>query len=59
MLYRAGITALQMPRLRTLAIWNGREGGACAFIYHTDQNYAYLTWRGTWEMDFSPRVVEV
>lgn len=24
-----------------------------------DQNYAYVTWRSTWEMILSPRVVEV
>lgn len=59
LLYKAGTTALRMPKLRTLAIWNGREGNACAFIYHTDQNHAYATWRGTWEMDLSPRVMEV
>jgi hypothetical protein len=59
LLYGAGMTALRMPRLRTLAIWDGREGNACAFIYNTDQNYAYVTWRGTWEMDLSPRVVDV
>ncbi|KAH6838652.1 hypothetical protein B0I37DRAFT_242410 [Chaetomium sp. MPI-CAGE-AT-0009] len=59
LLYRTSMTALRMPRLRSLVIWDGREGNACALIYHTDQNYAYLTWRGTWEMDISPRVVEV
>jgi hypothetical protein len=48
LLYGAGTTALRMPRLRTLAIWDGREGNACAFIYHTDRYYAYVTWRGTW-----------
>ena len=59
LLYAAGMTALRMPRLRTLAIWNGREGNECAFIYHTDRTCAYITWRGTWEMDLGPRVVEV
>jgi hypothetical protein len=59
LLYTAGITALRMPNLRTMAIWNGGEGNACAFIYHTDQNYAHITWRSTWEMHLSPRVVEV
>jgi hypothetical protein len=59
LLYKAGITALRMPKLRTLAIWNGREGNACAFIYHTDQTSAHITWRSTWEMHLSPRVVEV
>ncbi|KAJ4291306.1 hypothetical protein N0V88_006310 [Collariella sp. IMI 366227] len=46
LLYEAGMTALRMLRLRALAIWDGRQEHACAFVYHTDRNYAYLTWRG-------------
>ncbi len=59
LLCAAGTAALRMPRLRALAVWNGRQGNACAFIYHTDRNYAYVTWRGTWQMDLNPRLVEV
>ncbi len=59
LLYQAGMTALRMPRLRALAIWSSRGDAACAFTYHTDPDYAYVTWRGTWEMDLSPRVIEV
>ncbi|KAK4129782.1 hypothetical protein N657DRAFT_687040 [Parathielavia appendiculata] len=55
----AGMTAPRTPRLRSLAIWDGWHGNACAFIYHTDRNYAYVTWRGTLEMDLSPQAVEV
>ncbi|KZL77592.1 hypothetical protein CT0861_12084 [Colletotrichum tofieldiae] len=56
LLYKAGITALQMPRLHTLVLWNGIKGDACAFIYHTDRDRAYITWRGTWDMELSHRV---
>ena len=55
----AGIAALQMPRLHTLALWNSTGGDACAFIYHTDRDCAYITWRGTWDLELSPRVVKV
>ncbi|KAH8592819.1 hypothetical protein B0O99DRAFT_517057 [Bisporella sp. PMI_857] len=57
LLYSAGTIALQMPRLHTLVLWNGTQGNACAFIYHTDRYFAYLTWRGTWDLELSPCVV--
>jgi hypothetical protein len=59
LLYEAGVTALQMPKLQTLVVWDGVEGNACAFIYHVDRDHASVTWRGTWDMALSPRVVEV
>jgi hypothetical protein len=59
LLQSAGNTALRMPRLHTLVLWNGTQGNACAFVYHTDRNYAYLTWRGTWDLELSPRVIRV
>jgi hypothetical protein len=60
LLYQAGITALRMPRLQTLVLWNGTKGDACAFIYQcTDRDGAHVTWRGTWDLELSPRVVEV
>jgi hypothetical protein len=59
MLYKAGVTALQMPRLHTLVLWNGSRGNACAFIYHTDRYFAHLTWRGTWDLELSSEVVRV
>lgn len=58
LLCSAGVTALQMPRLHTLVLWNGTQGNACAFIYHTDRYYAYLTWRSTWDLELSPCVVK-
>ncbi|KFY13394.1 hypothetical protein V492_03300 [Pseudogymnoascus sp. VKM F-4246] len=33
LLCRAGALALQMPKLHTLALWNGGRGIAAAFIY--------------------------
>jgi hypothetical protein len=59
LLYEAGITALQMPKLQTLVLWNGGKGNACAFIYYADRNHASVTWRGTWDVQLSRPVVEV
>ncbi|KND91372.1 hypothetical protein TOPH_03958 [Tolypocladium ophioglossoides CBS 100239] len=59
LLCSAGVTALQMPRLHTLVLWNGRKGNACAFIYHADRDCAHITWRSTWDLELSPHVVKV
>ncbi|KAI5861472.1 hypothetical protein GGS23DRAFT_606331 [Durotheca rogersii] len=59
LLFNAGITALRMPKLQTLVLWNGHTENACAFIHHTGKDHASVAWRGTWNMDLSPRVVEL
>jgi hypothetical protein len=59
LLYEAGLAALRMPKLRTLVLWNGGRENACAFIFHVDGHRASVTWRGTWDMGLSRRVVEV
>ncbi|GAB1317024.1 Oxoglutarate iron-dependent oxygenase protein [Madurella fahalii] len=58
LLYVAGITARRMPKLQAFVLWNGMKGEACAFIYHRDGGRASITWRGTWDMQLSPRVVK-
>ena len=58
LLCSAGAAALRMPKLHTLVLWNGRKRNACAFIYRVDQNHASITWRGTWELELHPPVVE-
>jgi len=59
LLYQAGVVALRMPKLHILVLWNGTKGNACAFIYHTGGASAHVTWRSTWDLELSPRVVEV
>jgi hypothetical protein len=59
LLCSAGAAALQMPMLHTLVLWNGTKGNACAFIYHTNRDCPYITWRGTWNLELSPSVVKV
>ncbi|KFZ19476.1 hypothetical protein V502_03631 [Pseudogymnoascus sp. VKM F-4520 (FW-2644)] len=50
LLFRAGVSALQMPKLRTLVLWNGGRGNAAAFIYRVHRGSATITWRGTWNL---------
>jgi len=60
LLSRAATVALRMPRLDTLVLWNGTRGNACAFIYTWDSTGgACITWRGTWELDLNPDVVQM
>lgn len=58
LLYVAGVTARRMPRLRAFVLWNGIQGQACAFLYQTGAGRASITWRGTWYMQLSSRVIE-
>lgn len=59
LLCRAGELVRKMPKMRTLVLWNGGKEHACAFIYRLDGNDdPSITWRGTWDMKMSPRVIE-
>ncbi|KAK2055930.1 hypothetical protein LY76DRAFT_519398 [Colletotrichum caudatum] len=52
LLRTAAKTALSMPQLRTMVLWNGRKGEAFKFFYHaTTSGYACIGWRGTWEFE--------
>ncbi|KAH6618291.1 hypothetical protein B0J18DRAFT_402141 [Chaetomium sp. MPI-SDFR-AT-0129] len=63
LLRAAGRVARRMPKLKTMVLWNGQVKNACAFIYHVGAgprpNMASITWRGTWEMELTHRVVAV
>ena len=50
LLHAAGMTALRMPKLHTMVLWNGIKGSAFAFIYRVDRGAAYLTCGGTWKL---------
>jgi hypothetical protein len=58
LLCRAGVIALQMPKLRTLVLWNGSRGFAAAFIYQVHRDSVTITWRGTWNLQLTPQVIE-
>lgn len=59
LLCRAGDLVRQMPKMRTLVLWNGGKDHACAFIYRVDSNdHPSITWRGTWDLEMSPCIIE-
>lgn len=58
LLLAMSMLVLRMPLLRTFVLWHGRKDGAGAFIYNRTENYAHMVWRGTRQLDFSPRVLK-
>ncbi|KAI0008408.1 hypothetical protein F4779DRAFT_450871 [Xylariaceae sp. FL0662B] len=60
LLYKASLAALNMPQLESMVLWYGKNGEACAVIYHRKKasRRATLTWSGTWELELSRDVVE-
>lgn len=60
LLRNASSIALTMPQLKTMVLWNTKPGQACAVIYQrrTASPVATLTWRSTWDLEFSDDVVE-
>ncbi|KAF5006195.1 hypothetical protein FDECE_7418 [Fusarium decemcellulare] len=52
----AGVIAMRMPELQTMAFWNGAKGEACAFTYRRGDGS--ITWRATWDMKLEPCVIE-
>ena len=58
MLQAAAEAALQMPKLDTMEIWNGRRGMAMVFRYEKgqDRQPAMITLRGTWALELAPEV---
>lgn len=55
----AGTIALRMPKLHTMALWNGGKEEACGFVYRRKGNSAYITLLSTWDMKLEPRVAQV
>jgi hypothetical protein len=60
MLQAAAATAMKMPNLKIMEIWNGREGLATLFRYESTRGGqpTTITWRGTWEFDLRPPVIQ-
>lgn len=59
MLQTAAAAAMEMPKLKIMEIWNGREGFAMLFRYQLGEEVrpAVITCRGTWELKLQPPVV--
>ncbi|KAJ4003549.1 hypothetical protein NW752_012169 [Fusarium irregulare] len=58
LLLAMSMLVLRMPLLRTFVLWHGRKDGAGAFIYNRTEKYAHMVWRGTRQLDFSPKVLK-
>ncbi|KAB5576396.1 hypothetical protein GE09DRAFT_1095565 [Coniochaeta sp. 2T2.1] len=59
LLYKAGLTALRMPELQTMVLWNGGWDNACAFIYQTNGRGPRITWLSNWPSVISSPVEKV
>jgi hypothetical protein len=66
LLYGAACTAMNMPRLELMEIWNGRPGVAAVFRYQTSRYNAgsewtnrptVMTWRATWGFVLQPSLI--
>jgi hypothetical protein len=55
----AGTAALQMPKLRTMVLWNGGKGEVCAFTYRRNSEKPSIIWQGTWDADLASDVIDV
>jgi hypothetical protein len=59
MLEAAASTALKMPKLKPLEIWNGQARSAALFRYQfKHRGYAVLNRKSTWKFTLQPRVVK-
>ncbi|KAB5540364.1 hypothetical protein GE09DRAFT_1062106 [Coniochaeta sp. 2T2.1] len=56
LLYQAGLTAVRMPALQTMVLWNGGCDNACAFIYQAAGRGPRITWRSSWPFVISSPV---
>ncbi|WDK09169.1 hypothetical protein CGRA01v4_00447 [Colletotrichum graminicola] len=50
LLNSAAKTALSIPHLHTLVMWNSYKGEAFKFFYHVKSNSTRIGWRGTWDL---------
>ncbi|KAK1852462.1 hypothetical protein CCHR01_04907 [Colletotrichum chrysophilum] len=57
LLENAATTALSMPHLHTMVIWNGRKGEAFKFFYRAETSHTRIGWRGTWDLKLNPSVI--
>ncbi|KAL4952440.1 hypothetical protein BDW69DRAFT_167690 [Aspergillus filifer] len=58
MLQAAVAATIDMPNLKILKIWNGREGLAMLFRYRVIGGRAELNTKGTWQFALRPSVVQ-
>ncbi|XXH03470.1 hypothetical protein Hte_009875 [Hypoxylon texense] len=58
LLQAAGTAAQNMPKLRVMEIWHGKEvSHGCLFRYCTDDTSSTITWQSSWTMKLETRVI--
>ena len=58
-LQAAAVTAVKMPMLNTMELWNYGRGLACVFRYQVPRGKRpTITWRGNWDILLEPRVIQ-
>ncbi|KAF5008200.1 hypothetical protein FDECE_5533 [Fusarium decemcellulare] len=55
LLEAAAQSAINMPKLETMTLWNGAKGEACSFTWC--RQGASISWRGTWDLKLEPSVL--
>lgn len=58
LLHKASVVARRMPKLRTMVLWNGARGNACAFIFRAEKGCDSITWRSKWDLGINRKVKE-
>lgn len=58
LLVSAAAAAEKMPELKTMEIWNGGRGHACAFSCNVRKLGLTISWKGTWKLNLDPEVVQ-
>lgn len=59
LLQDAGEAALRMPRLQTMALWNGGKRDACGFMFRKGRNNPTITLRSTWDINLQHKTIKV
>ncbi|KAJ1708527.1 hypothetical protein NYO67_9305 [Aspergillus flavus] len=59
LLQDAGEAALRMPRLQTMALWNGGKRDACGFMFRKGRNNPTITLRSTWDINLQYKTIKI
>ena len=60
LLGQAAFMAMNMPRLKSMELWNSKAGFAGVFQYQTSESdwTAKVIWRSTWDLVLEPHVLQ-
>ncbi|CAI6314209.1 unnamed protein product [Periconia digitata] len=54
----AAQTSKKMSKLQIMELWNADSEHAAVFRYKSGKADSSITWKGNWELNFEPRVIE-